>query len=243
MKKSLYPELGEYRRLLKDGWEAVRPVITSSNPCGCSNLDKEDPILYGAEIFAFERISYGLNGTNESGQDITYAPSVCSKILVHPKQFPLEEIEKIGNYEICDGDSIILECVCEGVKREGEGCTKNNNCTYLNCKTYTLKYPIRFHLSPKEELKILDNKPFRKNVYSYLKILKEWDVHYLNAISDIQAVENNGKIEMTVTTHQPGILIGKAGREINALTKYLTKELKKEVKIFITENNLWRNFN
>jgi hypothetical protein len=33
-----------------------------------------------------------------------------------------------------DTESHNQSITCSGVKREGESCTKNNNCTYPNCK-------------------------------------------------------------------------------------------------------------
>lgn len=47
------------------------------------------------------------------------------------------------------------------------------------------------------------------------------------------------RIEMTVTLGRPGILIGKGGRTLAALEKYLSDD-DYNVKILIKESNLWR---
>jgi ribosomal protein S3 len=47
------------------------------------------------------------------------------------------------------------------------------------------------------------------------------------------------KITVTVTLGRPGLLIGKAGRTIDALKAYLEKIAEREVEIKIKESKLW----
>lgn len=51
--------------------------------------------------------------------------------------------------------------------------------------------------------------------------------------------ETNDKIEVIITLERPGLIIGKAGSTIDALTAHLKTELKKDVKINVKESELW----
>ena len=59
-------------------------------------------------------------------------------------------------------------------------------------------------------------------------------------ITDID-FKNKDVLEIIVTLERPGLLIGKAGRDINALTESLKKCFNKEVKILIVEDKTWMN--
>jgi hypothetical protein len=59
-------------------------------------------------------------------------------------------------------------------------------------------------------------------------------------ITDISFKETDDNTEMTITLERPGILIGKAGQTINAVTEYVSKHEDKPIKILIIESKLWR---
>ena len=49
-----------------------------------------------------------------------------------------------------------------------------------------------------------------------------------------------GDITLQITTHRPGLIIGKAGKDFNELSKYLNKMMKKKVIIDLRESDLWK---
>lgn len=59
-------------------------------------------------------------------------------------------------------------------------------------------------------------------------------------ITDIQSKFKSNEIIITITLGRPGLLIGKGGKDIDKLTKYLTRRFDKEVQIKIIESKLWR---
>ena len=63
----------------------------------------------------------------------------------------------------------------------------------------------------------------------------------LNQITDITTVKNEDKIFVTITTHSPGIIIGKGGRSIDELKVYLERNLKIDIQIHLIENKMWSN--
>lgn len=58
-------------------------------------------------------------------------------------------------------------------------------------------------------------------------------------ITDIKVTNKKSKIIVIITLLRPGLLIGKGGCEIDALTKYLFNRLEKDVDIHIVESKLW----
>ena len=58
-------------------------------------------------------------------------------------------------------------------------------------------------------------------------------------ITDVVVKNKLTHVKVTVTLGRPGLLIGKMGRTIDALTLYLEKILEKKVEISIKESKLW----
>lgn len=58
-------------------------------------------------------------------------------------------------------------------------------------------------------------------------------------ITDIQFKFKKNLVEMTITLERPGILIGKGGRTIDGVSKFLSSP-EQRVKILIIESKLWR---
>lgn len=85
----------------------------------------------------------------------------------------------------------------------------------------------------------LETAPFRKSMYYFFK---DEDWNYQNSITDIKVKEFHKKYEITVTTHMPGMLIGKAGRFIHSLEKSLMITHGKPVIILIKEDKMWLDF-
>ncbi len=60
-------------------------------------------------------------------------------------------------------------------------------------------------------------------------------------ITNISVKEKRNIVHVNITLERPGMIIGKSGCVIDALTKYLSKELSKEVKIHLIESEIWNN--
>lgn len=58
-------------------------------------------------------------------------------------------------------------------------------------------------------------------------------------ITDVDVKIKKKLVIVTVTLGRPGLLIGKMGRTIDALTEYLKKILERDVEILIKESKLW----
>ena len=63
----------------------------------------------------------------------------------------------------------------------------------------------------------------------------------LYTITSVKVFKSHEYIIVKITTHKPGLLIGKGGRTIDALTERLTKELEMPVKIELTEDQMWHD--
>lgn len=59
-------------------------------------------------------------------------------------------------------------------------------------------------------------------------------------ITNIQVEIKEKLIIITVTLERPGLLIGKGGKDIDAISKRINEWLDKSVKIEIKESNIWR---
>lgn len=58
-------------------------------------------------------------------------------------------------------------------------------------------------------------------------------------ITNMEFFQFDEGIAFRITLERPGLLIGKAGRVIDAIQKYLSDELEESVKIYIVESKLW----
>ena len=85
-----------------------------------------------------------------------------------------------------------------------------------------------------------------REIDGYYGYVKEDNFKIRNTITDVtgKIIASNAvdgkpiELEVTITTKRPGIIIGSAGKEIDALKDYLTKELGLQVTVLIIENRL-----
>lgn len=59
-------------------------------------------------------------------------------------------------------------------------------------------------------------------------------------ITNVEFKELSDQVNVIITTHRPGTLIGKGGRYIGSLAKHLTEVFSKKTKIDIKESELWK---
>lgn len=79
-----------------------------------------------------------------------------------------------------------------------------------------------------------------KQVRRILKLFfEDSSTGVLYTITNINVFKGHEHIIVEITTHRPGLIIGKGGRTIDALTERLTKELETPVKIELTEDQMW----
>lgn len=84
-----------------------------------------------------------------------------------------------------------------------------------------------------------------KTIYSFYTELDEFEYSINTSkllvlhITNILARKENGILVIKIELERPGILIGKGGRDFNALHSYLEQELNCLVDIKIVESTLW----
>lgn len=68
------------------------------------------------------------------------------------------------------------------------------------------------------------------------------DLTTLYSITNITSTYNSsGKLVVTITTHRPGMIIGKGGKRLNALQTWLEFDLVTDVKVQLEESKLWKD--
>ena len=93
-------------------------------------------------------------------------------------------------------------------------------------------------------------KKYRHSTYNtirrliYNRIKNYWDEKYVTSIDslricDIQYKDTRTTRKITITLGRPGLLIGKAGRTIDDLQKYLTTIYDRKVTFHIVESDLF----
>lgn len=86
---------------------------------------------------------------------------------------------------------------------------------------------------------MIDTKPYRKTILQFFHFT---DWNYERSISKVEVDKYAGdKTVVSITTHMPGMLIGRAGVYIKELEEFLISELKADIKIKIIEEKMWHN--
>lgn len=85
----------------------------------------------------------------------------------------------------------------------------------------------------------IDSKEFRK-ILSLFYNNREYGSNVLNTITDIKVFDKGDHYTMQITTHRPGILIGKGGYFIDEMTEFINNDnFEKPIKIDLQESKLW----
>jgi ribosomal protein S3 len=119
----------------------------------------------------------------------------------------------------------------------------------MKVKRLLKQFMIWLHIKPKYDLNKYDTIDWkiRHHIKGYFDGYEHYDekwtlqkvyTHQLG-ITDIKVKDNKSNIIITITLLRPGLLIGKAGCEIDNLTKKLTEWMNKPVTIKIIESRLW----
>lgn len=91
----------------------------------------------------------------------------------------------------------------------------------------------------------IDSKPFRQALRGYptymMVIGEECSSSYLRNITKVTSTKRNNVVTVHITTHSPGILIGKAGSLINSIKDYMQLKSGEIVKIDIKEEQMFNN--
>jgi len=103
----------------------------------------------------------------------------------------------------------------------------------------------KWYLEAKPHILEDDNK-ILKELKKWLSVF--WSEDYSGFYSNIPTTITDLKItsitptEITlqITTHRPGLIIGKAGKDINELSEYLNRMMDKKVIIDLKESDLWK---
>lgn len=86
----------------------------------------------------------------------------------------------------------------------------------------------------------VDSRLIRRDISSYF--YGEYDQSVISFFTNIRVLEYNHKFVVEITTHRPGLLIGKGGKTVDALKEFLNKgDLPKKIEIDIKESKMWSN--
>jgi ribosomal protein S3 len=111
---------------------------------------------------------------------------------------------------------------------------KNKTLNYLHTKAcFILHVMVRYF-----GFKIkVDNKLVRRSMDGYF-YYHEWN--YSTQITKIEVFETKKGLEILIETHNPGLLVGKAGHFIDGMAERLKEDLKRnDIKINLKECKLW----
>ena len=95
-------------------------------------------------------------------------------------------------------------------------------------------------------LQAVENSQYRKIIYEFFQIIHEMP-SILMTITNVRVFKNiaTDKIIVEITSHSPGIIIGKAGHFINELILFMQNELEIEdpdlFELKLQEPDLWKN--
>ena len=85
----------------------------------------------------------------------------------------------------------------------------------------------------------IDSRKFRQ-VLSIFYNNREYGSNVLNTITDIKVFDKKDYYSLQITTHRPGLLIGKGGYFIDEMTEYINNDnFDKPIKIDLQECKLW----
>ena len=88
----------------------------------------------------------------------------------------------------------------------------------------------------------IDSKQVRGLFYEYYFVIKQYTA-LPNYVTKIEVTESKIKgLTILIESHQPGLIIGKGGRDIDGFKEYLCKELNRtDIHIDLKESTLWDN--
>ena len=84
--------------------------------------------------------------------------------------------------------------------------------------------------------KEIDNQLYRKLMYQYFRKNK-WN--YTTSITYVKVFKQKDETIIEIELHRPGLLIGKAGRFMDGLQKFIEEETNENIKLRIKECKLW----
>lgn len=86
--------------------------------------------------------------------------------------------------------------------------------------------------------KEIDSRIFRRQISYYF--YEDFNYDIISTITEVKVFEEKSKFILKITTHRPGILIGRGGKTIDALRNWLNNgEFSKPVEIDLQESKLW----
>ena len=88
--------------------------------------------------------------------------------------------------------------------------------------------------------KEIDSKPFRR-ILSIFYNNREHGYIVLSSITDIKVFDKGDFYSLQITTHKPGVLIGKGGHFIDEMRDFINykDEFDKPIKIDLQESKIW----
>lgn len=84
----------------------------------------------------------------------------------------------------------------------------------------------------------IDSKMFRR--YISLYFYEDYNYEVITHFTDVRVLEEKFKFVVEITTHRPGILIGRQGSTVDGLKEWLNRgEFTKPVEVSIKESKMW----
>lgn len=87
----------------------------------------------------------------------------------------------------------------------------------------------------------IDSKIFKRALTSYPYGSVESTGSYIRHITNVQAFQKGNHVRVLIESHSPGILIGKAGKQISEIREYMEYLSGKSVSTNIRETEIFRN--
>lgn len=87
----------------------------------------------------------------------------------------------------------------------------------------------------------IDSKIYKRALASYPYGSTESTGSYISHITNVQAFQKGNQVRVLVESHHPGILIGKAGKQIGEIKEYMERLSEKIVSIDIRQTEIFSN--
>ena len=84
--------------------------------------------------------------------------------------------------------------------------------------------------------KPVNREPYLRAIRLYFN---DYTYNVLHTITDVEVSKTKKETTITITTHRPGLVIGRMGKTIDGLQKYISKQTGENIEILLIESRLW----
>lgn len=88
----------------------------------------------------------------------------------------------------------------------------------------------------------INSSKVRRNILLYATYTNPTNKYFIDSMTNIKVYKKRRMYLIYLESHYPGIVIGKEGKYIFGLEKFLKQELKSNIEIIILQSYLWTIF-